>query len=34
MIHDGLITLEKTLIRLVEEKYPRDMEERTALRSV
>lgn len=34
MIHGGLITLETTLIQLVEEKNPREMEERTALRSV
>lgn len=32
MIRDGLITLETTLIQLVEEKNP--MEKRTALRSI
>lgn len=34
MIHNGLITLETTLIQLVEEKSPREKEGRTALRSV
>lgn len=34
MIQDGLITLETTLIQQGEGKSPREMEERTALKSV
>lgn len=34
MVHAGLIALETTVTQLIEEKNPKEMEERAALRSV